>query len=73
MSDPGDVQQKADVHENGNIRFLTATLEFKEKCPRWDSNPHCPLFESGLSNRLEYWGLRKEGELQPLAHPPYRS
>lgn len=56
-----------------NLINSRVTLELKEKCPRWDSNPHCPLFESGLSNQLEYWGLRKEGEAPPLASPPYRS
>lgn len=60
-------------HDHVNLRHFHATLESKEKCPRWDSNPHCPLFESGLSNQLEYWGLRKEGYPLPCVVPPYRS
>ena len=28
-----DTQQKADVHENVDIRFLTSTLELKESAP----------------------------------------
>lgn len=48
-------------------------FESKRKCPRWDSNPHFRLFESRLSNQLEYWGLRKGGYLLPCVVLPYRS
>jgi hypothetical protein len=43
------VQQKTDVHENVDIRLVVATLELKEKCPGWDSNPHCMVFETIIS------------------------
>lgn len=46
----------ADVHENVDIRDVVSTLELKEKCPGWDSNPHCMLFESIACCRLGYRG-----------------
>lgn len=59
--------------ERVTVDVANAIFESKRKCPRWDSNPHFRLFESRLSNQLEYWGLRKGGYLLPCVVPPYRS
>jgi hypothetical protein len=45
-----------------------STLDLKAKYPGWDSNPHCRLFESRLSNQLEYRGSFETEDSLPFRY-----